>query len=468
MNVQENKTKIVCTIGPSSWDPGIMRQMIQAGMDCARVNGAFADSSEMDKVKDLVRSISDSVSLMLDVNGQEIRLNKFDQSIPIEKAQKIVIGSNPKDDIFPVNYLDLYKYVDVGQRIYINGNDVELIVTAVEDGNIVCKVVSGDMLQPSKIINLPGCDYPSEVLTEQDKEKLRHAVVSGWDFVSPSYIEDAKSAVLVRNFIKGSNMKIIAKIENLKGIENIEEILEIVDGIMFSKEHLKTELGEAPANVYQKRLIRKCNEAGKPIIIATEILEASSDNPVPTKAESSDVSEAIIDGADAILLSAESASGHFPVESVEAIAQIARETESKVEPKVISSRPVGASISADALTKAAASICIEMEHHVDKVVVVSKSGRTARVLARHGISQPIFAFVSKDSLARTLLLTKNISKAFQQEALDDNRDNAVNHILERAKQLGILQVNEVVLLICKTPIDGDNYFPNIFEILSVR
>lgn len=462
------KTKIVCTIGPASWDPGVIRKMIESGMDCARVNGAFADPEEMDKVKELVRSVSEDVSLMLDVKGPEVRMNKFPEPIKLVPGMKISIGSTHNDPIYPANYPHLYKYVKEGQKILVGDGDVELIVKDILHGVMQCEVVFGEILKPGKALNLPGCVYTTDVLTKKDKENLRHAIVTGWDFVSPSFIQNKESARQVREFIKSSDMKIIAKIENQVGVDNIDSILEEVDGIMVARGGLGIELGLSKVPQVQLLLIEKANNAGKPVITATQMLESMITNPSPTRAEANDVATAILSGTDAIMLSAESSVGKYPIEAVTFMSKTALEVESGVNPEIIPTRAMDSSISADAITKAAASICIEMSKDIDKIVVVSKTGRTARLLTRHNLSQPVYAFVSSHSFARTLMLSKGIVKAYVQEATNENRDNAIQQVLDRAKREGVIKVNERILLICKTPIDGNHYFPNVFEVIVVR
>jgi len=445
-----------------------MRKMIENGMDCARVNGAFADLAEMDKVKDLVRSMSETVSLMLDVKGPEIRLNKFPEPIPLTAGEMVLLGSTPQDSLYPANYPMLYTYVAVGQRILVGDGDVELVVRDISNGTMHCEVVFGEVLKPGKALNLPGCAYSTEVLTDKDKENLRHAIVTGWDFVSPSFIQDRASALKIKEFIAGSDMKIIAKIENQSGMDHIDEILEVVDGVMVARGGLGIELGLGKVPMAQRVLIEKANNAGKPVITATQMPESMTSSPSPTRAEANDIATAVLLGTDAIMLSGESSAGKYPTEAVAFMSKTAGETEENMSPRLIQARALDASITADALTKAAASLCIDMAKDIDSVVVVSKTGRTARLLTRHNITQPIYAFVSRPTFARTLLLSKGILSAFVQEPTEATRDAAVEHILSRAKKEGVVKVNDRVLLICKTPIDGDHYFPNVFEIVTIK
>ncbi len=442
--------------------------MIDAGMNCARVNGAFADPAEMDKVKELVRSVNDDVALMLDVKGPEVRMNKFPEPIKLVPGMLISIGNSPEAPIYPANYPQLHKYVQVGQRMLVGDGDVELVVKEIVEGIMHCEVVFGEILKPGKALNLPGCTYTTDVLTEKDKENLRHAIVTGWDFVSPSFIQNKESALQVKEFIKGSNMRVIAKIENQEGVDNIDEILEVVDGIMVARGGLGVELGLPKVPMVQKLLIEKANAAGKPVITATQMLESMTYNPNPTRAETNDIATAILSGTDAIMLSGESSAGKYPIEAVTFMSTTSIEVEQSVAPKIQPAKAIGASLSADALTKAGASLCIEMATEIDKVIVVSKSGLTARLLTRHGIKQEVYAFVSTPVNARTLRLSKGITGAYVQDAVTGDRDEAVRNILERSKSMGIVTVGERVLLICKTPIDGETYFPNVFEVVEVK
>jgi pyruvate kinase len=266
-------------------------------------------------------------------------------------------------------------------------------------------------------------------------------------------------------------MKIIAKIEDKQGIENIDSILEHVDGVMIARGGLGVELGLAQVPHVQRLLTKKCNEAGKPVITATQMLESMTDNPSPTRAEVSDVATAILLGSDAVMLSGESSAGDYPIESVKMLESIARETEQYLEPHIIKAK-AHASSSADAITRAAAEMCIGMEDELSAIIVVSKSGLTSRLLARHNIKQPIYLFTSNEHFARTGFLTKNIIRSIVFEGLehsseDYNRDRAIGMIIDRAKEQGFIQPGQKILLIGKTPIDQRGYFPNVFEIIDV-
>lgn len=486
----KSKTKIVCTIGPASWDQEVMRQMIENGMSVARVNGAFADTHELDKVKELVRNVSDEVSLMVDVKGPEVRMNKFPGPIALKVGDTFVIGNTTQDAVYPANYKDLYKFVKAGQKIVVGDGDVELIVEKVIDDQMYCTVTYGEMIKPGKALNLPGCDYTTEILTAKDRENLVHSLKTGWEFVSASFIQDGASARYIKDFIDQeykklvasgeiakvdirptAPMKIIAKIENQDGVDNIDEILDIVDGVMVARGGLGVELGLEKVHAVQKLLIDKCNDLGKQVITATQMLESMIMNPRPTRAEVNDVATAIYQGTDAIMLSAESSAGKYPVGAIVMMQTIAKETESNIDGDVNESI-IPYAVTADALTKAIASVC-NSHDEIKSVILVSKSGTTARLLSRHRIKQDIFVFTSDEFYRNTLLMSKGITKALLFEGIErssDNfsRDNAVDIIIEQAKKAGIVEKGQKVLFVGKTPMKSEEYFPNIFEIIDIE
>ncbi len=467
----ERKTKIVCTIGPASWDQEVIRGMIEKGMNVARVNGAFADTNELDMVKKLIRNVSDDVALMLDVKGPEVRLNKFPEPIEVSPGHSIILGNSESDLIYPANYPDLYKSVSVGQKIIVGDGEVEMVVKKIENGQMNCEVVYGEIFAPGKALSLPGCDYASEVLTEKDIENLKHAIKTDWDIVSASFISDVSSVREVRDVIGSAEIKLIAKIEDEEGLRNIDDILQEVDGIMIARGGLGLELGLEKIPLVQKELITKLNEFALPVITATQMLESMTNNPRPTRAETTDVANAILQGTDAVMLSGESAMGKYPVQAVKMISDIALEVESTLEPKVLWGS-IKAPLTTEAISKAAAEVSIGMKEDLDAVVIVSKTGTTARLLARHNIKQPIFVFTSSDIKRRFLNLTKGISGAFTFEGLDVDkadysRDKAIKTILSKAFKEGIVKKGQKILFLGKTPVDKQEFFPNLFEIVRL-
>lgn len=462
------KTKIVCTIGPSSWDPNVMRSMIEAGMNVARVNGAFADEAELDKVTKLVRAVSTEVALMMDVKGPEVRMNKFPETKNIKPGDEIIIGNGPDTEIYPGNYKDLYKVLKAGQRVVIGDGDTELVVKEIVDDKMHCEVVFGEYLKPGKALNLPGADFATSALTEKDIINLKHSIKLGWDFVSASFVQNAESAREIKKFLEGSTMRLIAKIEDGEGVANIDEILEVVDGVMIARGGLGVELGLEKVPMVEKMLIEKCNALGKPVITATQMLESMTNNPRPTRAEVNDVAMAVLMGTDSVMLSGESSAGKYPVEAVKELSKIAIEIEKYIEPKVLRTRAKSAMVT-DALTKAAAEMAINMidNSEVEVVLIASRSGTTARLLGRHRISQPIYAFVSDENFQRQLALSKGINRAFVYTKTGEDRDAAIKDIVSEALNVGVVKEETKVLVIGKSPSEALGYVPNIFEVVRV-
>lgn len=320
-------TQIICTIGPASWDPAVMKQMIEAGMNVARVNGAFADTAELDKVTKLVRDVSRDVKLMMDVKGPEVRMNKFTEPIKLHPGMPIDIGSTTDAAIYPANYPEVYKFVHPGQDIVVGDGDVQLEVESISDGVMHCSVTYGEELKPGKALNFPGVRYTSDVLTPKDIENLKHAQSLGWEFVSASFIQNAEAARTIRNELNGSQMRLIAKIEDQEGVNNIDQILAEVDGIMVARGGLGVELGLEKVPMVQRHLIKDALLHNKPAIAATQMLESIIYNPRPTRAEVNDVATAVLLGASAVMLSGETSAGKYPVEAVKWMAKIIDEIE---------------------------------------------------------------------------------------------------------------------------------------------
>ncbi len=330
---KNQKTEIVCTIGPASWEQHIINQMTDAGMVCARVNGAFANPDELDKVRNLVRNKSDNVELMLDVKGPEVRLNKFKAPIDVRPGEFVIIGNNHTSEIYPANYKDLYTHLKVGQRMIVGDGDVELILRKIVKDRMHCEVILGSELKPGKALNLPKANYSTEILTEKDQENLYHGIKTGWDSVSASFIQNGKSAKRVRDFIERNHgkLQLVAKIEDQEGVDNIDEIMPLVDGIMIARGGLGVELGLEKVPMIERYLINKAHEWNKPEITATQMLESMTEKPKPTRAEVNDVATAVILGSDYVMLSGESASGAYPVLAVEWMTRIIKETERWIE-----------------------------------------------------------------------------------------------------------------------------------------
>jgi pyruvate kinase len=269
------RTKIVCTIGPASWDPAVLTEMIKNGMNVARVNGAFADVAELERVENLIRGISNDVALMLDIKGTEVRLNRFGEPFDVAIDEIVEIGNSDQHRIFPATYPNLYQDLEIGQHMLFDDGNVEMVVVEItSDGIIKGKVIRPGKFKEGKSINTPGAKLKNPPLTEKDKEQMEFVRERGWEFVAASFIRDKDDAQLVYSLLKGYATKLIAKIEDVHGVTNIDEIIPEVDGVMVARGDMAVEMPFEKIPMIQKDLIFKCNMAGKPVIVATQMLES--------------------------------------------------------------------------------------------------------------------------------------------------------------------------------------------------
>jgi len=322
LNYPNKKTDIICTIGPSSWDESVMEQLIINGMNIARVNAAFADTRELEKVEKLVRKFSPEVGLMLDVKGPEVRMNKFTESIKLTPEMEIEIGSGDDYPVYPANYPDLYTKISVGQDILVGDGDVKLEVTAIKDKSFMVKVIYGEALKPGKALNFPGVRLTDLPLTSRDIELIDFIMDRDWQYVSASFIGSKKDALFIKEKLAGTKLKLVAKIEDAAGIINIDEILEAVDGVMIARGGLGVDIGLTYIGLLERYLLEKSLAKGVYVITATQMLESMYTAPVPTRAETNDVLTAIMLGSNAVMLSGESSAGEYPIEAVKFMSEV--------------------------------------------------------------------------------------------------------------------------------------------------
>ncbi|MCL2859002.1 MAG: pyruvate kinase [Oscillospiraceae bacterium] len=332
------KTKIVCTIGPASETKEILRELMKTGMNVARINfshGSYEEQEErINNIKEVREELNLPVALLMDTKGPEIRIGKIDNNCTtlVNGQEFTLVNEDILGDCEKVSitYKELYKEVEVGSKILINDGIIELKVKQIIDQDIVCQVINGGQISNRKSMNVPGIKLHLPSLTENDISDIKYCVKAGFDFIAASFIRRAQDVLDIRKVLKedgGEGLKIISKIENREGIDNFDEILEVSDGIMIARGDLGVEIPMYEVPILQKKFIHKCNMAGKPVITATQMLESMVNNGRPTRAEVSDVANAIFDMTSAVMLSAESATGKYPVECLRTMAQIAGQTE---------------------------------------------------------------------------------------------------------------------------------------------
>lgn len=459
------KTKIVCTVGPTSWNEKVLKAMIRAGMTVVRVNGAFADVAELNRVEQLARNIDDNIALMLDIKGHEVRLNKFQEAIKVKKGQIIEIGNSSTDEIFPVTYPTLWKDLKVGQKIMVDKGITALeIIEITNAGKIRAKVIFGEIIAPGKGMNFPNAMLSNDALTEIDKEQIKYCAKNSWEYVSASFIRNTEDIETVRKQIGNYNMRLIAKIEDQQGVNNIDEIIEASDGIMIARGDLGSELPLEKLPMIQKIIIRKCNSMAKPVILATNLLESMTSNIFPTRAEVTDVANGVLEGADALMTSSETAQGKHPVESVAMLNKIALETEQYLVPEFTGQNffkdPEYSLFPAQAIYKTLT------QQQVDKVLVISENGNISRILSSYNFSQPIFSFVHEKVFRNQLCLTKNVTGIIYKNSAKRN-SVIIKNLIEFAYNNKLVKKNERLLITGQVK-ETDDPSPFIFELLKVR
>lgn len=403
------KTKIVATVGPVSSSPEMIRKLIKSGVDIFRLNFSHGENSQKLELIHTIRRISDKLGfqagILADLQGPKIRTGKMaGEGMMLVKGQEVVITTDDvlgRDGIIPTIYRSLPHDVHPGSRILLDDGLLELKVLGLDGERVRCLVVTGGLLKNNKGINLPGVNVSAPCLTEKDLIDLDFALEAGVDFVALSFVRTAADIEEIKRIIaaKGKDTPVVAKIEKPEALRNFKKILEVTDAVMVARGDLGVEIEPEKVPVYQKKIIQACNRAGKPVITATQMLDSMIRNPRPTRAETSDVANAIVDGTDAIMLSAETASGDYPVESVETMVRIARDVESTGF--LTGGIPDGSSLTvAQAVAESSCRTAAALK--AKAIVVFTRSGSTAALISAFRPSTPILAFTASLEIRRRL------------------------------------------------------------------
>jgi pyruvate kinase len=387
------KTKIICTLGPASSSKEMIEKMFQAGMNGARINTAYGNLAQYQSLIENVREIAD-IPIIIDVKGPEIRIRASEQKI-FSKGDIFEVGFNGEKVCF--NH-DIYDEMKVDDEVYIDNGKIRTRVIELKDRRLRLLALNSGAIEDGKGVNIPNKHLSVPTFPEKDLEIIKFAKKNDVEYVALSFTRDAKD---VRNLsqINGFEGGIIAKIENAEGVRNVEEILEASSGLMIARGDLGVEIEPEKVPLVQKSLIKLCNQKGKLVVTATEMLESMIHQPNPTRAEVSDVANAILDGSDAVMLSGETAVGDYSVDAVEMMARIANETEQAVKSNVEDTAFINIS---DTVSKAIQEICQSMP--VDKVIPLTRSGYTARMIARFKIAQLIIAVTPEIKVKKQLEL----------------------------------------------------------------
>ena len=449
------KTKIVCTIGPTSEDPEILRKLIRSGLDVARLNFSHSNHEEHKQriatIRAIAREEGKHIAIMLDTKGPEIRIGTFDNGpINLVAGERFTLTTEAvsgNEERVSVSYQGLSTDVVSGDRLLLDDGLLELTVEAVSGPDIHCRVVVGGPLSNRKGVNIPGKRVNLPTISKQDEADLRFGVEHEVDFIAASFMRTSGDVHDIRKFLErqGASIPIIAKIENKEGIDNLDAILKVTDGLMVARGDMGVEFPAEEVPIIQKKMIEKCNLAGKPVITATQMLDSMIRNPRPTRAEASDVANAIFDGTDAIMLSGETASGKYPVESVQTMARIATRTEQALPPV---DRQNTGSTTTDAISHATVHAANELQ--ATAILTSTQSGWTARMVSKYRPKAPIVAVTTDEQTARRLNLLWGVYPVLGE--MITSTDELMENATRRALQEGYIKNGDLVVITAGVPV----------------
>jgi pyruvate kinase len=454
------RTKIVATVGPATASADRIRALIEAGVDVMRFNFSHGTRDEHLRRIQLVRQCSAElgrpVAVLQDLQGPKIRVGGLQDHRPVllEEGRELVIGAEPEGgtaERLSTTYPELVREVREGDRILLADGELELAVTAVGPHEVRARVVRGGLLEEHKGINLPGVPLRAPALTDKDVEDLRFGLEAGVDFVALSFVRTAEDVVRARQLMEeaGRTVPVIAKLEKAEAVDHLDEILEASDGVMVARGDLGVELAPERVPTLQKHIIRRANELGIPVITATQMLESMVDHPRPTRAEASDVANAILDGTDAVMLSAETAVGRYPVQAVRMMDRIAVEVEASspqlYQPARHHERRLG-------IAEAVAAAACRLGHDLraKAIVVITRSGRTAQLVSKNRPAEPIVALTEEESVARSLSLWWGVHPVVTE--FREDTDAMLAHAEDELLRRGLVEPGDVLVVTGSAPI----------------
>ena len=455
------KTKIICTLGPAVDSEDMIRTLIRSGMDAARFNFSHGSHPEHLERLSLLKAVRDAmgrpVATILDTKGPEIRIRNFDtKSISLEAGDTFTLTTREEvgdQTHVSVSYPKLHQEVAPGQEILIDDGLVAIRVDEIRGEDIVCTVENGGTLSANKSINIPGVHIHLPALTEKDVADIRFGVENDFDFIAASFVRQASDVEAVRQVLQdcgGESVKIIAKIENQEGVDNIDEILAAADGIMVARGDLGVEIPAAKVPILQKKIIRKGLQAGKPVITATQMLDSMMRNPRPTRAEVSDVANAVFDGTSCVMLSGETAGGKYPVEALTAMTGIVEEAEASIDywRHFQKQRVVPASNINDAITHTCCLTAKDLD--AKAILAATNSGRTARMICRFRPSCPVAALTMHEKVRRQLNICWGVIPFLTGEV--NSTDRIFSLSAEVALKERLVQAGDTVVITAGVPL----------------
>lgn len=469
------KTKIICTIGPASQSPEKIREMIEGGMNVCRCNFSHGSYEEQKTKMMTVVRISEEmgrpVATLIDTKGPEIRLRNFEEGkVLLEEGQKFTLTTRDvvgTKDIVSVTYENIVNDVVSGGSVLIDDGLIELAVEEVTETDIVCRVVNGGPVSDKKGVNLPGANLSMPFISEQDRSDILFGIDCGFDFIALSFVRSKEDVLEVRKMLdeKKSPMKIIAKIENMQGINNLDEILEVSDGIMVARGDMGVEVPMEDVPVIQKRMIRKAVAKGKHVITATQMLESMTKNPRPTRAETTDVANAIFDGTTAIMLSGESANGKYPVEAVKTMSKIAERAEKDIDYNKLLRKihDKGEQDITAAISHATCTIASDL--NAAAIITVTMSGFTAEKVSRFKPSCPIICCSVNPRVCRQAALLWGVTPLLIEK--QSTAEDLFKEALWAAEKAGKIKKGDKVVVTAGVPL-GVSGNTNMIRVVEVQ
>ena len=461
MTMKLRKTKIICTLGPASESEEVIRELMLAGMNVARLNFSHGTHEEqrgkLERVKKVREELGLPVALLLDTKGPEIRTGEFEKGkVELKKGQTFVLTTEDvmgNEGKVSITYKNLVKDVQPGDSILIDDGLIGLKVVKVTEKEIICSVENGGTVSNKKGINVPGVELKMPFISKKDKDDILFAVKEGFDYIAASFTRTADDILEIRRILEENNcnfIKIIAKVENDQGIKNVDEILRVADGVMIARGDMGVEIPLEEVPSIQKKLIRKAFETGKPIITATQMLDSMMKNPRPTRAETSDVANAIYQGTSAIMLSGETASGQYPVEALKTMVKIALRTEADID---YDERFKRRSIEdrtdiTNAVSHATCTTAVDL--HASAIITVTKSGRTVGMVAKHHPGCMIIGCCMDDYVCRQLNLYWGVQPLLLPK--EDDADALFNSAVAAAEEAGLVSRGDLTVLTAGVPL----------------
>ena len=476
------KTKIVCTMGPNTNSKEMMKKLVENGMDVARFNFSHGDHEEqkmrMDLLKEVRKELKVPVAILLDTKGPEIRTGelKDHKKVTLKENQTFVLTTSEVEgdnERVSITYKGLPQDVTAGGQILIDDGLICLEVQETTGTEIVCRVINGGELGEKKGINVPNVSIKLPKIKKKDKSDLLFGIEQGIDFVAASFIRNAEAIYEIKDLLRengGEGIDVIAKIENAEGVENIDSIIDAADGVMVARGDLGVEIPASDVPHVQKIIIEKCNHKYKPVITATQMLDSMIRNPRPTRAEVSDVANAIYDGTDAVMLSGETAQGKYPVEAVQMMAKIAESSEQFL--KFDMYRDTKALLGKQNVSSAVGFAAVTMVERLNAscIVTPTMSGQTARVISNLRPSVPIYGVTPNERTRRKMQLYWGVKPITGYE--EDSTENIISHAMYMVVREGLVHKGEMVIFTAGDPatneVSGQGYMTNMLQVIQAK